>query len=75
MKISPRGMFKLNDDIFFCNFLELLPRGSIGPDMVVGGEPWHRALPADWVPIIARDIQRQAEQGEQVPLCLILVID
>ena len=38
----------------------------MGPDMVVGSEPWHRALPADWVPIIARDIQRQAEQEEQV---------
>ena len=34
--------------------------------MVVGGEAWHRPLPADWVPIIARDIQRQAEQEEQV---------
>jgi hypothetical protein len=34
--------------------------------MVVGGESWHRALPSDWVPIIARDIQRQAEQGDQV---------
>ncbi len=42
------------------------PRGAIGPDMVVGGEAWHRPLPADWVPIIARDIQRQAEQEEQV---------
>ncbi len=47
-------------------FSELLPRGSMGPDMVVGGEPWHRGLPSDWVPIIARDIQRQAEEGQQV---------
>ena len=46
---------------------ELLARGAVGPDMVVGGEPWHRALPSDWVPIIARDIQRQSDRTEQVP--------
>lgn len=45
---------------------ELLARSAMGPDMAVGGEPWHRALPSDWVPIIARDIQRQAEQEDQV---------
>ena len=47
-------------------FAELLPRGSMGPDMLVGGEQWHRGLPSDWVPIIARDMQRQAEEGQQV---------
>jgi hypothetical protein len=40
----------------------LLPRSGMGPDMVVGSEPWHRALPADWVPIIARDAQIQQQQ-------------
>ena len=34
--------------------------------MLVGGEQWHRGLPSDWVPIIARDMQRQAEEGQQV---------
>ena len=41
----------------------LLPRSGMGPDMVVGGENWHRALPADWVPVIARDSQTQAPGG------------
>ena len=37
----------------------LLPRSGMGPDMVVGGESWHRALPSDWVPIVARDSHLQ----------------
>ena len=41
----------------------LLPSSAMGPDMVVGGENWHRALPSDWVPIIARDVQAQAPGG------------
>jgi hypothetical protein len=42
--------------------------------MVVGGEAWHRPLPADWVPIIARDIQRQAEQEEQVRMFFLIFV-
>ena len=37
----------------------LLPRSDMGPDMVVGGESWHRSLPSDWVPIVARDSHLQ----------------
>lgn len=37
----------------------LLPRSGMGPDMVVGSESWHRALPSDWVPIVARDSRLQ----------------
>ena len=37
----------------------LLPRSGMGPDMVVGSESWHRALPSDWVPIVARDSHLQ----------------
>lgn len=37
-----------------------MPRSGMGPDMVVGSEPWHRALPSDWVPLIARDVAAQA---------------
>ncbi len=46
----------------------LLSRSGMGPDMVVGSQPWHRALPADWVPIVARDAQvqqQQAKSGEE----------
>jgi len=34
---------------------ELQLRAGSGPDMVVGREPWHRSVPAEWVPIITRD--------------------
>lgn len=37
----------------------LLPRSGMGPDMVVGSEPWHRVLPSDWVPLVARDSHLQ----------------
>jgi len=33
----------------------LMSRSGMGPDMVVGREPWHRSVPAEWVPVIARD--------------------
>lgn len=33
------------------------------PTVVAGSEPWHRNLPTDWLPIITRDMQRQAEVG------------
>jgi hypothetical protein len=39
----------------------------MGPDMAVGGEPWQRALPSEWVPIIARDVQRQQQMQTQPP--------
>ncbi len=39
----------------------------MGPDMAVGSQGWHRELPAEWVPIVARDIQRQRQQGSHEP--------
>ncbi len=35
-----------------------------GPDVVVGSEAWHRAVPPEWVPIIARDAQTQERQRQ-----------
>lgn len=31
------------------------------PAVVAGSAPWHRNFPNDWLPIITRDVQRQAE--------------
>ena len=43
----------------------LLPRSGMGPDMVIGREPWHRSVPSEWVPIIARDVQVQAPLADE----------
>ncbi len=40
----------------------LRPSSVSGPDMVVGSEPWHRAVPPEWVPVVARDSQMQERQ-------------
>jgi len=51
----------------------LMTRSGMGPDMVVGRDPWHRSVPAEWVPIITRDAQLQApllnesSAGRQAP--------
>ncbi|XP_025837010.1 large proline-rich protein bag6-like [Agrilus planipennis] len=37
------------------------------PTVVLGSETWHNDVPADWVPIIARDAQRQRRQNSQAP--------
>ncbi|KAK6627605.1 hypothetical protein RUM44_010083 [Polyplax serrata] len=37
------------------------------PDVLIGSETWHNALPSEWVPIIARDTQRQRRQSSQKP--------
>ncbi|CAH0547365.1 unnamed protein product [Brassicogethes aeneus] len=37
------------------------------PNIVLGSEPWHAQVPADWVPIIARDAQKQRRQNPQGP--------
>lgn len=37
------------------------------PNVVIGSENWHRGLSADWIPLIARDNQRQRRQGAQPP--------
>ncbi|EEB18873.1 hypothetical protein Phum_PHUM537450 [Pediculus humanus corporis] len=37
------------------------------PDVLIGSESWHNALPSEWVPIIARDTQRQRRQSSQKP--------
>ncbi|GLH04977.1 Uncharacterized protein GBIM_10621 [Gryllus bimaculatus] len=37
------------------------------PDVVLGSEAWHNVLPSEWVPIIARDSQRQRRQNPQTP--------
>lgn len=31
------------------------------PSVVSGSAAWHRHFPNDWLPIITRDIQRQAD--------------
>lgn len=36
-------------------------------DIVLGSEPWHGQVPDDWVPIIARDAQKQRRQNPQGP--------
>lgn len=35
------------------------------PKVVLGSEGWHGQVPADWVPLIARDSQRQRRQNQQ----------
>lgn len=37
------------------------------PNIVIGSEPWHGQVPEDWVPIIARDAQKQRRQNPQGP--------
>ncbi|GLV33829.1 uncharacterized protein CBL_11286 [Carabus blaptoides fortunei] len=37
------------------------------PNVVIGSEPWHRGLSAEWIPIITRDTQRQRRQNPQAP--------
>uniref|UniRef100_A0A1Y1L7K7 Large proline-rich protein BAG6 n=1 Tax=Photinus pyralis TaxID=7054 RepID=A0A1Y1L7K7_PHOPY len=37
------------------------------PQVVFGSESWHGQVPSDWVPIIARDTQRQRRQNSQPP--------
>ncbi|KAL0280072.1 UNVERIFIED_CONTAM: hypothetical protein PYX00_001471 [Menopon gallinae] len=37
------------------------------PDVLIGSETWHNALPSEWVPIITRDTQRQRRQSSQKP--------
>ncbi|CAL1291400.1 unnamed protein product [Larinioides sclopetarius] len=36
-------------------------------EMVLGSDPWHNSVPPNWVPIIARDVQRQRRQAAQTP--------
>lgn len=44
-----------------------LPPITVSEDTetVIGSEPWHSQVPADWVPIMTRDSQRQRTQGKQ----------
>ncbi|GIY99995.1 large proline-rich protein BAG6 [Caerostris extrusa] len=37
-------------------------------EVVLGSDSWHNSVPRDWVPIIARDVQRQRRQATQAPL-------
>ncbi|KAI9562605.1 hypothetical protein GHT06_010059 [Daphnia sinensis] len=37
-------------------------------DVVVGSQTWHNEVPREWVPVIARDIQRQSRAPPPVPL-------
>lgn len=37
------------------------------PNIVLGSESWHSQVPEDWVPIIARDSQKQRRQNPQGP--------
>eukprot|EP00094_Tigriopus_californicus_P005125 TCALIF_04939-PA protein Name:"Similar to Bag6 Large proline-rich protein bag6 (Xenopus tropicalis)" AED:0.07 eAED:0.07 QI:0/0.5/0.33/0.66/1/1/3/304/1268 len=43
----------------------LLSTPGMGPDMLIGSEPWHRAVPQDWVPVIARDGQQTRNLPQQ----------
>lgn len=45
----------------------LLSTPGMGPDMLIGSEPWHRAVPQDWVPVIARDGQQTRNLPQQQP--------
>lgn len=35
------------------------------PAVIVGSEPWHMSFPNDWLPVITRDLQTQAEQSNR----------
>ncbi|XP_043648025.1 large proline-rich protein bag6-A isoform X13 [Drosophila teissieri] len=35
------------------------------PAVIVGSEPWHMSFPNDWLPVITRDLQTQAEQSSR----------
>lgn len=37
------------------------------PEVVIGSQEWHHSVPSEWVPVIARDSQRQRRQGTQPP--------
>uniref|UniRef100_A0A2S2PR33 Large proline-rich protein BAG6 n=1 Tax=Schizaphis graminum TaxID=13262 RepID=A0A2S2PR33_SCHGA len=37
------------------------------PEVVIGSQDWHHSVPSEWVPVIARDSQRQRRQGTQPP--------
>ncbi|XP_045462637.1 large proline-rich protein BAG6 isoform X2 [Harmonia axyridis] len=37
------------------------------PSVVNGSQPWHNQVPADWVPIINRDVQQQRKLNIQTP--------
>ncbi|XP_030572333.1 large proline-rich protein bag6-B isoform X3 [Drosophila novamexicana] len=37
------------------------------PAVTVGSEPWHNNFPNDWLPVITRDLQTQAEQNRPQP--------
>ncbi|XP_044762734.1 large proline-rich protein BAG6 isoform X2 [Coccinella septempunctata] len=37
------------------------------PNVVHGSQPWHSQVPADWVPIITRDVQQQKKSNIQAP--------
>jgi len=37
------------------------------PEVVIESQEWHTSVPSEWVPVIARDSQRQRRQGTQPP--------
>ncbi|XP_043648024.1 large proline-rich protein bag6 isoform X12 [Drosophila teissieri] len=37
------------------------------PAVIVGSEPWHMSFPNDWLPVITRDLQTQAESSRPQP--------
>ena len=41
--------------------------GGIDSTISIGTQPWHGTVPSSWVPIMARDVNRQNSQEDQRP--------
>ena len=39
--------------------------GGIDSTISIGSQPWHGTVPSSWVPIMARDVNRQNSQEDQ----------
>ncbi|XP_067613330.1 large proline-rich protein BAG6 isoform X2 [Eurosta solidaginis] len=57
---KPQGQFIIDLDDDDDVEIELLPAETL-PSVTPGTEPWHRNIPNDWLPIIARDLRTQSE--------------
>lgn len=43
------------------------PDDPLPDNIIIGSESWHNTIPSDWVPLIARDSQRQRRESNQGP--------